>query len=95
MLADHGTDIALTPKLELKQSAKLLDPTKDLFDPSPCVDRLGVDLMTRQRGRGSTAAAPRQLPFTALLHRPACPDRVGVGLAELAKPTLLSPNGRG
>jgi len=47
MQAEHGTDISLTPQLELTQSTKLLDPTKDLFDPSPCVDRFDVPLMTR------------------------------------------------
>jgi hypothetical protein len=45
MQSEHGTDLALAPQLELAQSTKLLDPAKDLFDPSACIDRLGVPLV--------------------------------------------------
>ena len=59
MQTEYGTDIALPSQLELAETSELLDPAKDLFNPSAGMNRLGVALMAGGTAidRGATGAA--------------------------------------
>lgn len=44
MQTERCTDIALSPLLELAHSTELIDPAKDILDPSAYMDGFGVPL---------------------------------------------------